>query len=118
MKMVKELQLRYTGFRKGFNASGIYEDGKLTVLKGSTISKDSSGKIRLVKGVMELRENKLVEATVDENGIVLKSITFKSPSTAAQFVGGNRVNGLVAWKDENGKSLKEIIKDTDAQDVI
>ena len=37
--------------------------------------------------------------------------TFRSPSTAANFVTGNSTNGLLAWKDENGRTLKEILND-------
>lgn len=42
-----------------------------------------------------------------EEGIVYKDILFKSPSSAANFVTGSSTNGMLAWKDETGNSLKE-----------
>ena len=40
---------------------------------------------------------------------VIKDVPFKSASTAANFVTGASTNGLTAWKDENGKTLKAIL---------
>ena len=40
---------------------------------------------------------------------VIKDVPFKSASTAANFVTGASTNGLTAWKDENGKTLKVIL---------
>ncbi|MFZ2560051.1 MAG: DUF4357 domain-containing protein, partial [Candidatus Nanoperiomorbaceae bacterium] len=42
--------------------------------------------------------------------IVIKNITFRSPSGAANFVYGASVNGKTFWKDENDKDLVEFIK--------
>ena len=39
---------------------------------------------------------------------VKENVVFKSASTAANFVTGSSTNGLTAWKDVNGKSLKEL----------
>jgi hypothetical protein len=33
---------------------------------------------------------------------------FSSPSAAAAVIHGGHANGLIAWKNKNGKSLKEI----------
>jgi ABC-type Mn2+/Zn2+ transport system ATPase subunit len=37
-----------------------------------------------------------------------KDVQFASPSAAAAVVHGGHANGLIAWKDGNGKTLKEI----------
>jgi hypothetical protein len=37
-----------------------------------------------------------------------KDTEFDSPSAAAAVVHGGGANGLTAWKDANGKSLKEL----------
>ncbi len=51
------------------------------------------------EGVLSLKKDHLV-FTRDEE--------FSSPSAAAAVVHGGSANGLIAWKDKNGKPLKEI----------
>ena len=36
---------------------------------------------------------------------------FKSPSTAANFVTGRSTNGLIAWKNIDKKTIKELINE-------
>lgn len=36
-------------------------------------------------------------------------LKFKSASTSAKYVCGYRVNGLVAWKDKDKRTLKEVL---------
>ena len=81
-----------------------YESNALTLQVGSKVS-DSiaySEKFRGAKTVERLREQYVINGTVKED------VLFKSPSTAANFVTGRSTNGLITWKDENGRSLKEI----------
>jgi hypothetical protein len=33
---------------------------------------------------------------------------FSSPSAAASVIHGGHANGLIAWKNKNGKTLKEL----------
>lgn len=72
------------------------------VLKGSFIETIDSDPIPL--GVKERR----LKAKIDSNGILQENILFSSPSYAAAFVIGGHVNGLVEWKTEDGRTLKEI----------
>ena len=51
------------------------------------------------EGVLSASENHLV-FTHDEE--------FSSPSAAAAVVHGGHANGLIAWKNKDGKTLKEI----------
>lgn len=76
------------------------------VLKGSIVSDKIaySEKFRGAASIEKSREGKI------KNSKVVEDVLFKSASTAANFVTGASTNGLVAWKDENGKSLKELIK--------
>ena len=55
------------------------------------------------KAALSYRENK---EYVDGDGNIIKDCEFKSPSTAAQFVTGTSINGMLAWKTKDGKSLK------------
>jgi len=37
-----------------------------------------------------------------------KDTEFSSPSAAAAVIHGGSANGLIAWKNEEGKSLKQL----------
>lgn len=77
-----------------------------TVLKGSKVSDSiaTHTKFRTLKTVEKLRANGTVN-----NGILMTDLTFKSASSAANFVNGSSTNGLTAWKDVKGKALKRIL---------
>jgi hypothetical protein len=59
-------------------------------------SKDDS----LTKAHIRYLEGKLIEQARDEE--------FSSPSAAAAVIHGGHANGLTAWKNRDGKTLKEI----------
>lgn len=64
-----------------------------------------SEKFRGAKSIETAREG------VVKEGKVIKDITFKSASTAANFVTGASTNGLIVWKDKDGNTLKSIISE-------
>lgn len=89
------------------NATGMYNEKtkELTVLKGSVIS----GKIAYsdkFRGSATIEKNRKLYS---KDGVVSENVTFKSASTAANFVTGSSTNGLTAWKDKNGTILRELI---------
>lgn len=88
--------------KPGFHAEGLYDDGTIIILKGSTICPSFSTRIKGIPLAKELRENPEV---VDDSWTVLKDSTLLSPSTAAQFVMGQSRDGYDAWKTEEGVSL-------------
>ena len=77
------------------------EEG-FVVKKGSTIETIDSNTIP--PGIKKARKN----AVIDKNGILQENTLFLSPSYAAAFVIGGNVNGLTAWKNQEGKTLKDI----------
>lgn len=81
------------------------ESGMLTVLAGSKLCERIafSDKFRGAKTIEKNREGVVV------GGVLKKDISFKSASTAANFVTGSSTNGLTAWKTENGEKLKDVI---------
>lgn len=89
-------------------ATGEYQpDEKIfTVKKGSKVSEEISysATFRGANTVEKYRAQYVRE------GKVVSDVVFKSPSTAANFVTGRSTNGLAAWRDENGVSLKELLK--------
>jgi len=75
------------------------------VKHGSTIEKIDSDSIP--PGIKKHRQT----AKIDDNGVLLEDVLFKSPSYAAAFVIGGHANGLTEWKDIHGKTLKDIEQD-------
>lgn len=51
--------------------------------------------------------------TVLKGNVLQTDVAFKSASTAANFVTGTSTNGLTAWKDKDGKTIKEIITEAE-----
>lgn len=50
--------------------------------------------------------------TVREDGIGIlgKTVSFKSPISAIEFVLGGSINGWTAWRDADGKTLDELYR--------
>lgn len=92
-----------------YSASAIYEDGKITIKKGSKINEKiaNSATFKLNSKAQSKRDEK---GLYDSEGILLKDVIFDSASTAGQFVCGYSVSGMVCWRDKNKKTLKQILK--------
>lgn len=100
-----KVKLYMTSKKADYNASALYENGKITVLKGSKIRQENPNFKRMT--ILDNYRND--KDIVDNNYVLLKNITFNSPSTAAQFVGDSSRNGLLYWRDKENKKLKNII---------
>ena len=86
------------------NAKGKRTSDGFVVLKGSVIC------INTVASCPEsaINDRKKYAEHIDENGTINADLLFSSPSGAAAFVGGASLNGNKLWKDQNGKTLKEL----------
>lgn len=86
-----------------YDAIGLYDEttNAVTVLKDSIINP----KIEIFKGTAAIEKHR---NGVIRNGKVIRDITFNSPSTAANFVTGRSTNGMIAWKNSNGITLKKL----------
>lgn len=74
------------------------DDGEMTITEGQqAIPNDGIG---LTPRVQDLRRGNL-----DEHGIVLRSVTFDSPSSAASFVLGKSANGWREWRTSDNKPI-------------
>lgn len=89
---------------KKFCATAEFAEGIVTVLAGSTLKKKVSTKVNKNGIAIRMRNN---EEYVNKDLTVIKDCTFKSLSTAAQFVLGTYVNGRERWIVESGESIKE-----------
>ena len=75
------------------------------VLKGSKIAPSSDNDSTISPGNSQKRKDCKIE-----NNILQEDVLFNSPTSAAQFVTGKSSNGLVSWKNKEGKTLSELAK--------
>jgi len=107
-----KLQAELSCKNKGAIARGRRTEGGFVVFKDSTavVTERSSAETQHPY-VVALRKKLLQEGTlVEKDGFLVfaKDTEFDSPSAAAAVIHGGGANGLTAWKNESGKSLKEI----------
>lgn len=92
---------------KNIDATGEYnpETGAFIVLKGSILSETviATGTFRGSRAIIKAREGFV------KDNVLLEDRKFSSSSTAANFVKGASSNGLICWKNEEGKTLKAIL---------
>lgn len=75
------------------------------VLEGSQVEiKDSP---YLPASLKEMRQN-LIVSRVIQDGVLKEKQLFSSPSYAAAFLLGMQTNGRTDWKDQDGRTLKEL----------
>lgn len=96
--------------RRGIEAKGYYLGDSFEVLEGSIIDFSNPSKLEKYN---EMRTNLLSEGDIElleTKYILRKTISFKTPSGASDFVLGGSTNGWREWKDINGKTLDELFR--------
>lgn len=96
-------------------AKGILIEEGFIILKGSKIANQISEKISksLIKAVETGRSQEYVN-----NGIFIKDYKCKSPSMAATIILGINTNGKTAWKNGDGKTIKELEEENNNKKTI
>ncbi|MDY3118670.1 MAG: GIY-YIG nuclease family protein [Peptoniphilus sp.] len=90
--------------RRSANAKAKRTSEGFVLLRGSKISE---GYVKSApRWVHELREKNA--AFIQTDGTITRDLLFSSPSAAAAFVAGGSANGLIEWKTEDGRTLKEL----------
>lgn len=93
---------------KGIKANAIQTNEGLVVLQGSEATSNPSKNY----SYGTLREKLVSEGIIQTKGnkklLFTKNYLFSSASSAAAVIVGYSINGRTAWKNEEGKSLKEI----------
>ncbi|MBM5571555.1 MULTISPECIES: GIY-YIG nuclease family protein [Deefgea] len=99
----------YINAARGANAKGRRTSDGLVVLKNSEIATST---VPSFPNSFNALRNDLLEGgivvAVEDKLLFQQDYLFSSPSAAAAVVMGRSANGLVEWKDINGKDLKSI----------
>ncbi|MBW1937335.1 MAG: GIY-YIG nuclease family protein [Deltaproteobacteria bacterium] len=95
---------------KGFRATGRQTENGFVVLKGSEAVLEERPSTQKYQYAANLRTTLKADGVVEEKKdrlVFLADHEFSSPSAAAAVVHGGQANGLTAWKDGKGLSLKQ-----------
>jgi hypothetical protein len=96
---------------KGAEARGQRTPNGFVVFRGSTAVLEDRPSAQSYPYVLTQRKELIADGTlIEKEGLFLftKDSEFSSPSAAAAVIHGGSANGLTAWKNEDGKSLKQL----------
>jgi len=96
---------------KGLQARGQRSADGFIVLKGSHAVLEERASTKKYPWPHNMREVLIQEGalrTESDHLAFTRDTEFSSPSAAEAVIHGGHANGLTAWKDEQGKTLKEI----------
>ena len=108
-KKAKKSDLLYCEI-KGLKASGRQTDNGFVVLKGSEAVLEERPSTQRYHYAANLRATLRSDGIVEEKGdrlVFLADHEFSSPSAAAAVIHGGQANGLTAWRDSKGISIKQ-----------
>ena len=97
---------------KGMKAIGLRTPNGFVVLRGSAaVQAERPSAATRHPGYLALRKALIEEGALLPSGdhfAFSRDVEFASPSAAAAVVHGGGANGLLAWRDAGGRTLKEI----------
>ena len=96
---------------KNITATGYLTPNGIVVLSGSQAVIHERESAKNYPGVLAQRNSLIEEKQLVQQGNFLsfkKDVEFSSPSAAATVIHGGSANGLIAWKTQDGKTLKEL----------
>jgi hypothetical protein len=106
---------------KKVKATGRPTENGFLVLKGSEAVLEERQSVKKYPYPSTIRTQLLSEGTLTKETdrlVFAKDFEFSSPSAAASVIHGGQANGLTAWKNEKGVSLKELEQKEMAKDAI
>lgn len=107
-----ESQLELFCRNKGAIARGHRTESGFVVFKDSTaVIEERPSAETQHPYVVALRKKLVLDGALAKQGAVYaftKDVEFNSPSAAAAVIHGGGANGMTAWKDASGKSLKDL----------
>ena len=99
---------------KGLKAEGMRTADGFVVFKGSQAVLNERPSAAKSPYILALRKKLLKGGLLHQKNDHLyftRDVEFPSPSTAAASIHGGSANGLIAWKDKSGRTLKQIEND-------
>jgi hypothetical protein len=96
---------------KGAEARGQRTPNGFVVFHGSTAVPEQRPSAETYPYVVAQRNGLIADGTlVEKQGLLAftKDAEFSSPSAAAAVIHGGSANGLIAWKTQDGKTLKQL----------
>jgi len=100
---------------KGAEAQGQRTPNGFVVFRGSTAVLEDRPSAQSYPYVLTRRKELIADGTLAEKSglfVFTRDSEFSSPSAAAAVIHGGSANGLTAWKNEAGKSLKQLDEET------
>ncbi|MFN4944941.1 MAG: GIY-YIG nuclease family protein [Akkermansiaceae bacterium] len=95
---------------KDIKATGRQTDNGFVIIKGSEAVLNERPSTQKYQYAANLRASLLKDGIIQEQSgkyVFVADFEFSSPSAAAAVIHGGQANGLTAWKDVNGNSLKQ-----------
>lgn len=96
---------------KGAEGRGMRTADGFVVFEGSTAVKEERRSTESYLYLVAQRKQLVDDGTLGGKGeflVFTKNVEFSSPSSAAVVIHGGSANGLTAWKNASGKTLKEL----------
>jgi hypothetical protein len=96
---------------KGLHARGHLAPNGFIILRGSQAVANERASTQKYPWAFNMRLRLKEEGVLTEGPghlVFTRDAEFSSPSAAAGVIHGGHANGLTAWKDKNGRTLKEI----------
>lgn len=91
---------------KKLAARGYISGDAFVVLKGSQMSSELRQSCR---AWVKTHRNELIKSGKVVEFVFAEDVSFSSPSAAAAAILGGESNGLILWKNDGGKTLKELL---------
>ncbi len=97
---------------KGLKAQGYESNQGFVVKANSQASIEITASMQQqMHSIVDLRQDLIANEVLQQVGdsyVFQQDYSFSSPSTAAAIILGRSANGRIEWKDESGRTLKEI----------
>jgi len=93
-------------------AEGYYQDGNMKILKGSFANKEVLSSFP--DSLLKIRSQLINNGVLIEKGdklVFSQDYLCSSPSQASALINASTSNGLLAWKDSSGRTLKSRLRE-------